>query len=224
MEENQKSYYAIIPANVRYDKELQMGARMLYGEITALCNEKGYCWANNNYFAELYGVSKTTISIWINKLIEKGYLYSEITYKKDSKEVLSRHLKIISTPIQENLHTPIQEILYTPIRNLIYPIQENLKDNNTINNTINNMSDDFEKIWEIYPKKENKNTAFKHYKAWLKGKQYAGKTVKLTNKQMWFAVSRYADECVESKREKQYIKMGSTFFNEAIMEYVKDDS
>ena len=63
--EDFKSYYAIIPANVRYDKDLPANAKLLYGEITALCNEKGICWATNDYFAKLYDVSKTSISKWI---------------------------------------------------------------------------------------------------------------------------------------------------------------
>lgn len=78
---------------------------------------------------------------------------------------------------------------------------------------------DFEQIWNIYPRKEGKNSAFSHYKSWIKGKKYAGKTIKLNNKQMWYAVKKYADEV--KNIEKKYIKMGSSFFNEKIMDYVE---
>lgn len=86
----------------------------------------------------------------------------------------------------------------------------------------NELADNFDKIWQIYPRKDGKNTAFNYYKSWLKGKQYAGRTTKLTNKQMWLATKKYADLMEQNKTEKQYIKMGSTFFNEAIMEYVEE--
>ena len=38
---------------------------------------------------------------------------------------------------------------------------------------------------------------------------------------MWYATKKYADLVAKNKTEKQYIKMGSTFFNDAIMEYVE---
>ena len=41
------SYYAIIPAYIRYNKELKFGERLMYGEITALSNKEGYCYAKN---------------------------------------------------------------------------------------------------------------------------------------------------------------------------------
>ena len=88
-----KSYFAIIPASVRYDRRLTPNAKLLYGEITALCNEKGYCWAHNSYFAELYEVSTRSISKWINQLIEYGYIFSEITYKDGSNQIEQRKLK-----------------------------------------------------------------------------------------------------------------------------------
>lgn len=94
--DSKKSYYAIIPADVRYDPDLVPNAKLLYGEITALCNEKGYCWAGNNYFAELYGVSKGRVSAWISQLKNKNYIEVKIIYKDGSKEILSRHLYLFS--------------------------------------------------------------------------------------------------------------------------------
>jgi len=70
----EKSYYAIIPASVRYDKRLCPNAKLLYGEITALCNEKGYCWATNAYFSALYNVSNRSIVNWVNELEGAGHI------------------------------------------------------------------------------------------------------------------------------------------------------
>lgn len=103
MEEQKESYYAIIPANVRYDKDLTPNAKLLYGEITALCNKKGYCWAGNAYFSKLYQVSKVSISKWVNQLCKKGYVNTEIIYKEGSKEILNRHIRIVNDPDKEKL-------------------------------------------------------------------------------------------------------------------------
>ena len=85
------------------------------------------------------------------------------------------------------------------------------------------LADNFDKIWKLYPRKDGKNTAYRHYKSWLEGKMYAGRKVKLDNKQMWYATKKYADLVEREKIDKQYIKMGSTFFNEAIMGFVEEE-
>lgn len=136
MAEINKSYYAIIPANVRYDKRLSANAKLLYGEITALCNEKGYCWARNKYFADLYEVSDRSIRSWISKLIEYGYIKSEIKYADGSKEVETRllYLPESTTPIsggpEKNFRRGTEEIFRGGA-------EENFRDNNTNNNNTN---------------------------------------------------------------------------------------
>lgn len=110
------SYYAIIPADVRYNKKLTGKAILLYGEITALCNQKGYCWANDGYFAKLYGVTKTSIQNWLKGLEDGGYISRDVTYKKNSQEIEQRIIRIATPPTQNILGTPTQK---------------NLRDNNT---------------------------------------------------------------------------------------------
>lgn len=75
MDENIKSsYYSILPAVVRYDKDLTDKAKLLYSEITCLCNKEGYCFATNNYFANLYNCTPRAIQFTISRLQEKGYI------------------------------------------------------------------------------------------------------------------------------------------------------
>ena len=140
-----RSYYAIIPANVRYDDSLIPSAKLLYGEITALCNEKGYCWASNEYFANQYKVSKPTIQNWLKSLEEKGYIYREVKYKVGSKEIEARYIRILGGGHQENLVGGHQEIY---------------QDNNTsFNNTFNNTK---EYIRDLPPSKKSKAKPIRH--------------------------------------------------------------
>ena len=142
MEEQQKAYYAIIPAEVRYDKDLPPNAKLLYGEITALCNDKGYCWATNQYFADLYKVSKITVSRWISTLNKKGYISIDTLYREGTKELIGRHIYIVNTPINKNVNRYIKNDLEGVNKIVNTPINKNVKENNKdINNTFNNKKD-----------------------------------------------------------------------------------
>lgn len=100
MENIKPNYYAIIPANVRYDKDISPNAKLLYGEITSLCNQKGYCWATNEYFSNLYGVSDRTIRNLIKQLQDKHYIDVEI---RDNQ---SRKIYIGFTRVEKNFLPP----------------------------------------------------------------------------------------------------------------------
>lgn len=93
MENNNPKYFAVIPARIRYDESLKNKAKLLYGEIYCLSDTEGYCYNTNNYFADLFGVTKETISRLITDLVNKGYITRKIIYKEGSKEIIGRRLQ-----------------------------------------------------------------------------------------------------------------------------------
>ena len=98
--------HAVIPAAVRYDTALPPAARLLYGEITALCAQRGYCWATNDYFAGLYQVRRNTISIWINQLIERGHLATSIDPARGNQRQLRPAADLSTTSPDFSLPSP----------------------------------------------------------------------------------------------------------------------
>lgn len=212
MNDENISYYAIIPANVRYDEGLPANAKLLYGEITALSNKKGYCYASNAYFAKLYKVSIRSIQSWIASLSAKGYISVELKYIKDTKKVDERRITIVS-PHEENVITPVKKTSSPPCRNFPHPHEENSMENNTgINTTSNNTENnntaiaDFEKLWAIYPNKKGKSAALKAYeKAIKEGTTYAD---------IERGILAYKAQIAREKTETRFIKHGSTFFNQ----------
>jgi len=161
------SYYAIIPANVRYNNEIKPNAKLLYGEITCLSNNEGFCWAMNQYFAELYEVDKKTISRWIGQLKKFGYIDVQVNYREGTKQIKSRYIK---------LTTPSDEIVPTLGTKLSLPRDEIV----TVNSTSNNITSVFktpsiQMVAEYCAKRQNKIDAetfidFYASKNWMIGK------------------------------------------------------
>lgn len=121
------SYFSILTAEVRYDKELKANEKLLYSEISALTNKKGYCTARNKYFANCYGVHKDTIADWISNLKNKGFILIETV--RSNKRVAERRIYLTSSCRRNNLHD-IGEIAYKVVG-------ENALENNINNNNIN---------------------------------------------------------------------------------------
>lgn len=117
--EEKPNYYAIIPADVRYCKELKFAERLLYGEITALTNRHGYCFATNKYFAKLFEVIPNTISRWISHLESLGFI-KVVLIRSDKKQILERRIYIKDIAYKEKGYKQFG----------IYPNIKKNKDNN----------------------------------------------------------------------------------------------
>lgn len=140
------SYYAIIPANVRYDKTLKANEKLLYGEITCLTQSTGKCFASNDYFANLYGTSKETISRWISNLAQQGYIKTQLIYKDGTKQIINRYIEINQEGIDKIINSPIDE---------------KVKDNNTSINTYSVDYDEYKNLWNEFAIKHNKTKVAK---------------------------------------------------------------
>lgn len=171
------SYYAIIPANVRYDTRLKANEKLLYGEITALTEKTGECWASNNYFANLYSVGPSAISKWIKNLNDCNYIKTDYIYKNNSKEIEKRVIKMVLT----NINGGIDKFTRGVLTNEGEGYCQKDKDNNTsINTTSNNSIYVFKKPTideiEAYCKERSNNVNanrfydFYESKGWMVGK------------------------------------------------------
>ena len=95
------NYYAVIPAEVRYSKNLTPNAKLLYAEITALCNMNGKCTASTQYFCRLYEVSRVSIQKWLKNLEDNNYIKRVNIYKQGSKEIDTRVITLVNLPSKE---------------------------------------------------------------------------------------------------------------------------
>ena len=95
------NYYAVIPADVRYNKNLSPNSKLLYAEITALCNMNGKCTATTDYFCKLYEVSRISIQKWLKILEQNNYIKRVNIYKQGSKEILTRVITLVNNPRKE---------------------------------------------------------------------------------------------------------------------------
>lgn len=86
MPEIRRSYWAQLPSEVRYSEELSSTAKLLYAELSALIGEDGYCWATNNYFAGVLGVSERTISRMITQMESAGFIRCEMAATDNGSE------------------------------------------------------------------------------------------------------------------------------------------
>jgi uncharacterized phage protein (TIGR02220 family) len=233
---NQPSFIAVLPADVRYNKNLSDAAKLLFAEITSLANKEGYCWANNAYFAELYGKTTRTISKIISDLEKLGFIELKFENNKNGtlrKIYLSfgggRKLlggrKKTSRGVEENFH------------------HNNI--NNNINNNIKNIEDNLcenSHVVSSSKPKEDKIEAFKKSIERLNeksGKKYrmtqqdlAGKTDKfklfekvLKAYSLEDIIQVIDDRCAawkEDKRMVQYLRPATIFALRNFEKYLED--
>lgn len=155
-----------IPKEIWLNETLSMQEKLFLVEIDSLDDEQRGCYANNEYFAKFFFLSKSRCSEVIKSLEEKGLITITYTYKQGSKEIESRSIRVFGKS-----NAPFEKP-FTPLRETVYPPSEKAQENNTkINNTKSNIKPlcatelaRFNKFYSAYPKKRNKADAEKAFK------------------------------------------------------------
>ncbi len=94
MENHNKSWYAVITADILFDKRLSDKQKLLVAVISNLSNEKGYCFASNAYLAQMLDCDKLTISRNISTLEEFGYI-NRVLILESTGDVKIRCLTVV---------------------------------------------------------------------------------------------------------------------------------
>jgi hypothetical protein len=123
------SYWAVLPSNIRYAKDLTLLQKVLFAEITALSNKEGYCWASNDYFANLYDKNSDYISTTINDMAKKGYIIVHIENFNQRK---------IWARVEENLEGGLEKPKGGLEKPKSPPLEKSKHNNININNINNN--------------------------------------------------------------------------------------
>lgn len=146
-----KDGYAICLNEWALDKEIknELGLLLI---ISSLCAEKGFCWASNEYLANLFDIDEAQISKKIAKLVKRGYL--SVTYQKRGTEIISREIRLaeIQTTDVKIDNGPMSKLTTDHCQNSQPTVVKNDKYNNTsINNTSINKKENTKKKKAFQP-------------------------------------------------------------------------
>jgi len=147
IEHSKPNYYAILPANIRYDETISWMEKILYAEITALSSKEGYCYATNAYFARNYKVSTRTVSRAITNLTERGFLFTLLeNYGTNTMRkiyIIENAERLIPQVVAHKKGVDKTVLASGKIgegvdKSVVPPLDKNVAHNNTSNNNINN--------------------------------------------------------------------------------------
>ncbi len=123
------NFYAVIPAPVLNDPGLPSGAKLLYGTISQLLNENGYCYASNAYLMERNNASRRTITEWLAVLQKQGHVRIIIEREAARMGEPQRRIYINDAGVGRNSPTGVGRKLPAGVGSFLPPENTSIKNN-----------------------------------------------------------------------------------------------
>lgn len=140
-EESKIGYYAVIPSTVLFNEELKSNEKLLYAVITALANKEGYCYASNNYLADLFNSKAHTISNWISHFNKLNFVYVDLI-RNNKNEIIQRRIYINDIPY---------------VTKMTYPYTIKMSEGMSQKRQDNNINIKIDRLFNYIIKKESEN-------------------------------------------------------------------
>lgn len=198
-----------IPSEIWLDHRLSVVERTLWSEIH--CFGEHGCWKTNETLGNEFGISMASIKRALAELVEKG-LIVPAGYRHRCR-VWKSTVRVI---VEQAHNEPSGDALGSNRAKYQAHIEPQSNNNESKKKKDNDYSSDFLKFWERYPKKVNKQGAYKAWKARIK------EGVK----------DALLEQCLENYRmakagtEEQYLLHPATFLgpNHRYLDYEKPKS
>lgn len=166
-------FWAVLPAQVRYDALLPSTAKLLYAEISALADQRGYCFAPNSYFMKLFGISERTLQNHLRALTASGYIRIADGDGGSGRRKIYAGINPLRENPAENCGDPRKKLRGNPAENCTQNNIENKKKEQNPLKTPKGVRrvksvpkwepEMFERFWEKYPRGEDRAKAVEEW-------------------------------------------------------------
>ena len=205
MAEQKREFLGIwIPRDIWLDENLSAIDKVILAEVTSLDNEETGCYASNKYLAEFCQCSEVTVSRSISKLVDYRALWIE-SFNGRQRVLRS----VYSTEIRQTYQNDKADLSKRHTNNIDNNMDNkdnNINNNNSNINLISIYEQEFDEVWQLYPRKQGKENA---KKAYIKARKQGVEKEEIVK-----GLNQYIAYINRNNTEQRYIKQGSTWFNQ----------
>lgn len=222
-EQNLKpSYWAVLPATVRYDEEIPASAKLIYAEISALTEKRGFCYASNDYLMQLFGVSERTLQRHLKALEGRGYIQILDGDGGAGRRKIFAGINPLINPVKNDGVTP-SKLSPNPVKNVAHINKRNKREQNTPKAPMGAGAgfvpkeapdwkpERFAAFWKYYPLHKSKQAAIR---AWDKLKP-SDELLAVIGVALRRQIAEEAALAAREKRSPEWKLHASTFLNQA---------
>ena len=205
--------YGKIPKLVMQDEDLTIEAKGIYAYLASYAGAGETAFPSVSLTCHQLGISERRYHKHRKLLEDKGYL---LIHRERAEVGFTKNIYTLANSVSlQNVSVRNVSVQNVSLQN-VGTNNNSIKNNNINNNNTNNNTHDkrasesdlkerFDSIWKNYPNKKGKSKAFTSYK----------KAVKegTTDDEIIQGINNYLKEIEIKGTAKQYIKHGSTWFN-----------